>query len=137
MRFLDTNVILRYLTEDDEAKRDAARALFQRARMGVEELVTSEALIAECVFILSSPRQPYQLNRDQIRQRLAPVLAVRGLNLPQREVCERALDIYVAYPMLDYEDALAVAHMETAAITEIVSYDRDFDRVPEVVRVEP
>ena len=34
MRFLDTNVILRYLTRDDEAKAEACYQLFQRVGRG-------------------------------------------------------------------------------------------------------
>ena len=44
MRFLDTNVILRYLTRDDEAKAEARYQLFQRVRQGEEELFTCEAM---------------------------------------------------------------------------------------------
>lgn len=49
----------------------------------------------------------------------------------------RFLDIYSSYPFLDFEDALAIAHMERQGIKELWSYDRDFDRIPEVKRVEP
>jgi predicted nucleic acid-binding protein len=38
---------------------------------------------------------------------------------------------------LDYEDALAVAHMERLKATGLYSYDADFDRVPGVTREEP
>ena len=137
MRFLDTNVILRYVTHDDEAKGQASAELFQRVQRGEEELVTSEAIVAECAFILASRRHSYQFGRAEIRAELVPVLSLEGLTLPHKEVCLRALDLHVLFPQLDYEDALAVAHMEARGIAEVVSYDRDFDRVPGVARVEP
>ena len=137
MRFLDTNIILRYLTRDDEVKATACFELFQRVQRGEEELFTCEAIIAEVVYVLSSRRAPYQLDHDEIRGRLAPILALRGLRLPQKQAYLRALDLYASSPSLDFEDALAVAHMERQGIHEILSYDRDFDGVPELVRVEP
>ena len=137
MRFLDTNVILRYLTRDDEAKAEACYQLFQQVRRGEEELVTCEAIVTEVVYVLSSPRAPYRLSHEEIRARLVPILTLRGLRLPQKRVYLSALDLYASSPFLDFEDALAVAHMERLGVTEIVSYDKDFDRLPTLQRVEP
>lgn len=137
MRFLDTNVILRYLTRDDETKAEACYQLFQRVRDGDEELFTCEAIITEVAYVLSSPRAPYQLTHEEIRARLVPILTLRGLKLPRKRVYLRALDLYASSPFLDIEDAVAVAHMERRGVTGIVSYDRDFDRVTGLQRTEP
>ena len=66
-----------------------------------------------------------------------PILTLRGLRLPQKRVYLEALDLYASSSFLDFEDALAVAHMRRQGIAEIVSYDRDFDRVADVQRAEP
>ncbi|MBI4287933.1 MAG: type II toxin-antitoxin system VapC family toxin [Chloroflexi bacterium] len=137
MKFLDANVILRYLTRDDEAKAEACYALFQRVKRGEEDVFTCEAIIAKVVYVLSSPRSPYRLPHDEIRGRLLPVLTLRGLRLPQKRVYVRALDIYASLPFLDFEDALAAAHMETFGAREILSYDRDFDQLQGIERMEP
>lgn len=137
MRFLDANVILRYLTRDDEAKAHACYELFQRVKQGVEELLTCEAIVTEVVYVLSSPRAPYRLGHEEIRARLLPILTLRGLRLPQKRAYLRALDLYAASSFLDFEDALAVAHMERRGMNELLSYDMDFDRVPAIKRMEP
>ena len=137
MKFLDTNVILRYLTRDDEAKAEACYRLFQRVKQGEEELSTCEAIVSEVVYVLSSRRAPYKLSHEEIRSRLVPILTLRGLKLPQKRVYVRALDIYASSPFLDFEDALAAAHMEQQGVTEIVSYDKDFDLLAGLHRVEP
>jgi predicted nucleic acid-binding protein len=46
MRFLDANIILRYLTKDDPAKAHACFTLFQQVKQGREELQTTESVIA-------------------------------------------------------------------------------------------
>ena len=137
MRFLDTNVILRYLTRDDEAKAKACYQLFQRVKRGDEELLTCEAIVTEVVYVLSSRRAPYRLSHEEIRDRLVPLLTLRGLRLSQKRIYIRALDLYASSPFLDFEDALAASHMEQRGVTEIVSYDKDFDRVAGLRRVEP
>ena len=137
MIFLDTNVILRYLTRDDETKAQACYRLFRRVEQGEEELLTCEAVIAEVVYVLSSRNGPYKLSNEDIKARLVPILTLRGLRLPQKRVYLEALDLYASSPFLDYEDALAAAHMRRQGVTEIMSYDRDFDKIPGLQRVEP
>lgn len=137
MEFLDTNVILRYLTKDDEAKAEACYELFDQVRQGNKALFTCEAVITEVVYVLSSPRLNYQLSRNDIRARLLPILSLHGLMIPNKTIYIRALDIYVSHPQLDFEDAIAVAYMERIGLTQIVSYDRDFDRIEGVERTEP
>ena len=137
MRFLDTNIIIRFLTRDDESKAEACFQLFQRIKRGEEEVFTCEAMVTEVAYVLTSSRTPYRLSHAQVKDRLLPILSLRGVRLPHKRVCIRALDIYASAPDLDLEDALAAAHMEQQGLTEIYSYDRDFDGVEGVTRLEP
>jgi predicted nucleic acid-binding protein len=136
LRFIDTNVFIRFLTQDDPVKARASGEIIGRLERGDEEMLTSEMVIGEVVYILSA-RAHYGMTPVEIRDRLAPVVRVRGLRVAAKSVLLRGLDLYATYTFLDFEDALSVAHMESAGISEIVSYDRGFDRVEEVVRVEP
>jgi predicted nucleic acid-binding protein len=135
MPFIDTNIFLRYLTKDDPDKAQACFELFKQAEANQVTLTATETVIAEVVYVLSSKRT-YNLPRDQIRARLYPLLTLQGLRLPQRQTALRALDLYVAYE-IDFEDALIVAHMERGANRDVYSYDRDFDQMPGVKRLEP
>ena len=135
MRFVDTNIFLRYLTRDDPVKAEACFRLLEQARKGEIALTTSESVIAEVVFVLSSPRV-YGLSREDVRARLYPLLALEGLKLPERSKYFRALDLYANHAV-DFEDALTAAEMERSGISELYSYDADFDRMENVARLEP
>ncbi len=135
MRFVDANVFLRYLTRDDVAKAARVKDLLERAERGEVELLTSESVISELVFVLSSPRL-YNLTRERIRTLLIPLVSLKGLKLPNRTLFLRALDLYAATPM-DFVDALAIAHMEARKMTEIYSYDGHFNGVSGIRRLEP
>jgi predicted nucleic acid-binding protein len=137
VRFLDTNVILRYLTRDDPVKADACMRLLRRAEAGEEELMTSETVVSEIFYVLTRGRGAYRVDRNELVARVLPIVQARGLRLPEKGVVLRALAVYGTYRFLDFEDALSVAHMESAGIEAIVSFDRGFDRVPAVRRVEP
>lgn len=135
MQFIDANIFLRHLTRDDPVKAERCYELFKRAQANEVELTTSESVIAEVVYVLSSSKQLYQLSREEIRARLYPLLLLPGLRLAHRKMYLRALDLYALYP-IDFEDALAAAQMERQKITEIYSYDRDLDRL-DLRRLEP
>jgi predicted nucleic acid-binding protein len=135
MEFLDTNVILRYLTKDDPAKAERCYELFQRVKRKEIRLVTSESVLAEVVYVLSS-RTLYNQPRENARALLLPIISLPALKIPYRRAFRRALDLY-ASASLDFEDALSLAHMERLKLTTIVSYDKDFDRIKGIQRREP
>ena len=135
MQFIDANIFLRFLTRDDVIKAERVKTLLERAEQGEVELTTSESVICELVFVLSSPKL-YNLNRERVRTLLLPIISLRGLKLPNRSVFLRALDLYAGTPM-DFVDALAIAHMEARKVTEVYSYDEHFDGVSGIRRLEP
>lgn len=59
------------------------------------------------------------------------------MELDTKEACLRALEIYARHRNLDFPDALIVGNLEVAGLTEVYSYDRDWDRIDGVTRVEP
>lgn len=86
--------------------------------------------------MLASPSL-YRLSHADIRDRLAPLLNLPGLKLEDKRLCLEALDIFAEHAQLDFADALTIAHMRESAMTEIYSYDRDFDHLPGITRREP
>lgn len=137
MNFVDTNIILRYLTSDDETKAEECYELFDQVRQGNTRLFSCEAVITEAVYVLSSRRLSYQLSRAEVRAHPLRILSLEGLTIPNKPIYIRALDIYVAHSQLDIEESIAVAYMERIGVMQIVSYDRDFDRIEGIERIEP
>jgi predicted nucleic acid-binding protein len=135
MQFVDANIFIRHLTGDDPEKAEACFALFQKAEHDEVELATTEAVIAEVVYVLSS-KQLYKLPRERIRTLLYPLLSLPGLKLSPRRLYLRALDLYATHP-IDFEDAIMVARMQRDGVEEVLSYDRDFDQVEGITRLEP
>ena len=134
-RFLDTNILIRYLTRDDEKKADASLQLLLRVARGEEVLVTTDLVIFETVFTLQSPRQ-YGLTMSRIRELVEPIVTMRSLRLPRKSVYPRAFDLCDELE-IDFADAFNIAYMEANGIHEVYSYDSDFDRAEGVSRLEP
>lgn len=132
--FVDANIFLRLLTGDDPEKATRCLELFQRANQGELRLHTSESIVAEVVYVLS--RSTYRVPREDVASALAPVLTIPGLRIDHKESVLQALDLWQR-SKLDFEDCLSVQHARRLGVDAIYSYDRDFDRLPEVRRLEP
>ncbi len=133
--FLDTNLIIRFLTRDDPEQAARAYDAFQQAEAGRLTLVSTEGVVVEAVQVLSS-KQLYNLPRAVIRDQVTDILQVRGLEVPDRDTLLRALVLY-AVTNLDFVDVLILAQMERRGITTVLSFDRGFDRIEGITRREP
>ncbi|MHB8576013.1 MAG: PIN domain-containing protein [Dehalococcoidia bacterium] len=136
MEFVDTNIFVRYFTQDNPDMARRAQLLFHDVATGVCLVTTSEGILVETVQVLSS-RRLYNLPRTDIRQHLRSVISLPGFKLSHKRMYLRALDLYVAHRFLAFVDVLCMAHTERATLSAIISFDRGFDRVPGVVRREP
>ena len=134
-RFLDTNILLQHLAREDEGKAVGCRELLLRLERGEEVAVATDIVIFEVVYTLQSPRH-YGLSRSRIRQLVEPIVALRGLRLPRKSLYTRAFDLY-CNNSVSFADAYNAAYMESRGITEVYSYDTDFDRIAGITRVEP
>jgi predicted nucleic acid-binding protein len=133
--FIDANIFIRHLTQDHPDFSPACTALLARAERNEVLLTTSESVVTEVVQVLSSPRL-YHLPRRRIAMLLTALLSISGMKCPGRAVYLRALSIY-ARENIDFPDCLTVAHMEQTGITELYSYDTDFDRFERIHRRQP
>jgi predicted nucleic-acid-binding protein len=135
MRLLDANVVLRYLVDEDSEQSRRSYEFLQKVATGEEQVFLPECVVSEIVYVLESPKL-YRLSRSDVAQRLATILQLEGVRMPQREAYLNALHIYQG-TKADLEDCVSVALMRQFGIDEIVSFDRHFDQFPEIRRIEP
>lgn len=135
MVFLDTNIFLRHLANDDPVRSPACLALIHAIEQGRLDSWTSDLVIAEMVFVLSNKRT-YKLDREKIRDLILSLISLPGLKLANKRLYNRVFDLYVALP-IDYVDAYHAALIEAREGHELYSYDLDFDQIPSLTRLEP
>ena len=133
MRFVDTNIFLRFLVNDIPEKADACEALFRRAVCGKEELFTTGLVIAEIVWVLESY---YERDRKEIREKVEKILNTPNLFCSEKDLIIQALALYEDRN-IDYIDALNACLLRVQGIREVYSYDRHYDRLAGIKRLEP
>lgn len=132
--FVDTNLFLRYLTNDDPAKADRVEQLLNQAAAGEVKLVTAEMVLAETVWVLESS---YGLARAQVAPLLRGILATPGLEVQNGNLVARALDHYETLN-IDFVDGYIAAVMERQGIEELYSFDKKHaSRLKGIRRREP
>ena len=132
-RFLDTNILMRYLAGDDEQKAQKALDLLIRIEKGEEKGITSPLVIFETVFLL---QRSYKVPKQRIREILLPIISLRNLYLPDKNLCYQAFVIYVD-KNIPFADAYYAAYMLKEGISHIYSWDKDFDKIEGITRLEP
>ena len=134
MRFIDTNLFLRYFTRDDEEKAQKVLELLKRVETNEEKIITSSLVMFEVIFTLESF---YNSKREEIKELIFPLLQLRGLKLTDKEIFCEALTLYTEKKNLSFADAFNAAFAIKRGIKEIYSYDTDFDRIEGIKRLTP
>ncbi len=125
--FVDTDVFLRFLTDDDAVKAARAGDLFRDAVAGRTSLKTSPLVIAEIVWTLESY---YRLDKPQIAEHVEKILNTPNLECDESARILQALDLYV-HENIDFIDAYHAHYMKDLGLTRIATYDRKhFGRIP-------
>lgn len=133
MRFLDTNILLRYFTGDNLEMAEAARHLLAKVERGEEKVVTSPLVVFETVFTL---QRAYGVSRERIGSMVGGIISLPGIQFAEKRLYLEALDVFVQH-RISFADAYTVVHMKARGITEIYSWDSDFDKVEGITRTVP
>lgn len=133
LRFLDTNVLLRYFTGKDSDKAEAARRLLVGIERGEEKVVTSALVIFETVFAL---QRMYGVSREDVRAMVGDIISLPGIQFAEKQLCLEALELFVRH-RISFANAYTVALLNVRGITEIYSWDSDFDKIEDVRRIVP
>jgi len=133
MRFLDTNIFIRFLTDDVPAKADACEKIFKKAVEKEETLFTTDLVIAEIVWVLESF---YELPKKEVQDKVEKILNTPNLICPHKDLILSALVLY-SEKNIDYIDACNALTLKEKGIEELYSYDKHYDRIDWLTRLEP
>ncbi len=132
MRVLDTNILVRWLVNDDPGQAARVRALLRKARREKRDLHIPDPVMIETVWVLESA---YGLGRESIREAMEAVVLDGSVRLDHPRRLARALDFYAYYGVGFVDAYVAVTAMEHEK-GAVVSFDRGFKKLP-VPWIEP
>lgn len=129
---VDTNIILRYLTNDipEQARRVARR--FVDAQQGNLELFLLYITVVEIVFHMT---HWYKFKREDTAERVKLFLAFPWLEVERKDDVIHALTLY-SKTSFDFVDILSWS-LARAHGASLFSFDKDFDKLEPTIRLIP
>lgn len=118
--FADTNLFLRFLTNDIPEQADAVENLLHQAAIGELTLVTNSMVLAEIVWTLESF---YHLPKSDIKDKLLVILNTSGLEIIEDDLVIQSINWY-AEKNVDFTDAFNAAWLLKQGMTIAYTFDR-------------
>ena len=123
---VDTNVLVRYIVEDDPGQTAAAAALIDRAIQRNERLFITQIVFCELVWVLS---YAYRFNREGITGALNELRRGAQVTIEGPDEVKRAVDAYAA-GRGDFADYLLAEQAIAAGCSAIATFDRALQSDP-------
>lgn len=117
---LDTNVLVRYLTQDDPAQARRAEAAIHKATAGGRRCAISPVVLCELVWVLSGA---YRLSKVDVLSALDGILSTEAFEIIDRPVIQGAVELY-RLGRADFADFVIGLTGLAAGCAETVTFDR-------------
>jgi predicted nucleic acid-binding protein len=131
--FCDTNILVRLLTNQPLERAEAVHAALDVAARTPLILVLPDVVVAELAYVLT---EVYRLSVADAADRIGMILDLAAIEVVDESLLRDTLSIWRA-GRLDFTDAYLAALGRGTREAGVLSFDRDFDRVADLFRVDP
>lgn len=119
MRALDTNVLVRYLTQDDPAQARRASAFIAKEVAAGDRCFIGSVVLCELVWVL---RGAYRLGKADVVRALERITATAQFEIGERDVVLRALEDYRT-GRGDFADYVIARYARESGCSETATFD--------------
>jgi len=126
MRAIDTNVLVRLITRDDERQVEAAEAFVAKGAW------VSHLVLAETSWVLDSV---YDRTPEQIAKAIAMLLDHKQLTIQDRDVVEAALGKFRKNKRASFSDVLILEIARKHGHLPLASFDRELATLEGIQRL--
>jgi predicted nucleic-acid-binding protein len=117
---LDTNVLLRYLTQDDPVQAELANQVIEQALTEKDPAVISQIVLCEVTWVLA---RAYHYDREQIAEVLHALLTCREFMVESADIAILAWQDYLQ-GNADFSDYLLSRVHQRLGASYTVTFDR-------------
>ena len=129
---LDTNVIVRFLTGNNDEKFKGVYDFFQDIEQGKISVELKLIVLFQTIFVLKSF---YKVPKGKIVKAMKGLLKLKGLKIIEKKTVVSMMDIWDSNN-IEIVDAYLIACLEKDVQNILYSYDKDFDKF-KIKRKEP
>ena len=117
---IDTNLLVRYLTEDDPEKAKSVERLLKRAGQGEIRILLPSVVIAELVWVLEGY---YEMEAGEIAELVGAILNTPGVEAQDKHILREALKTYDK-KRIDFVDAWILEFARDRKIKTVYTFDK-------------
>jgi predicted nucleic-acid-binding protein len=128
MAGLDTNVLVRWIVDDDPRQAARVERLFEEAHEQGSPLFVPSTVMLELEWVL---RSRYELAKSTVLSAFNALLETQELEFQDEPALERALSFY-RQNSADFADCLHAGQCGSADRVPMVTFDRTAARIPGV-----
>jgi predicted nucleic acid-binding protein len=129
---IDANIFLEFFLQQKRA--DDSLAILEKLGKGEMKAYVSHFTIDSVLLIMHQNR----CSHKELNTFLQNIINSKGISLYHANLNDRFLAITLMEKYnLDYEDALTLRCALSVGSKEILSFDKDFDTINEIKRIEP
>ena len=121
MAALDTNVLVRWLTDDDAAQSAVVAGLFESSAQSNERLFVTLTVMLETEWVL---RSRYRFDRASVTAALDALLSTAELEFQTESALEHALWLFKQAGAPDFADCLHVALANQTGHGPLLTFDK-------------
>ncbi|MCJ7826359.1 PIN domain-containing protein [Patescibacteria group bacterium] len=121
--FLDTSVIIRFLTADDVEKFKDCKALFELIEQGSFVPYIANMVIVESIFVLS---KLYKFPKNRVVNAMRSLLSLRNCTIVEKTDSETAIGLF-ASKNVSFGDCMIASQVPVGV--QLVTYDTDFSHL--------
>jgi len=129
---IDTDVLVRFLTNDRSSKYKTLYSFFNSLEKGVLKVELKLIVLFQTAFVLKSY---YKVPKENISASLIALLTFKGIQIKDKKIVLRTLEVWHTNN-IEIVDCYLIACLENDDQNIIYSYDHDFDKHP-IKRKEP
>lgn len=126
MAALDTNVLVRWLTNDDVAQCAILGQVFDAAIGSADRLFVTVTVMLELEWVL---RSKYRYDKPQVMAALNALLDVTELEFQTEPALEQALWLFKQTGSRDFADCLHIALVSQAGQGPLLTFDERASRI--------
>ncbi len=133
MIFIDSNIFLRYFEREDEQSYRKSERLFSEIVNGNIAGISTSLVIAEVVWVL---QRFYNWGKKEICNNVELILTTPNIKFKEQSILSNAINLY-RDRNISFIDAYNYFYMKANGVSEIYSFDKDFDKLEDIKRLEP
>jgi uncharacterized protein len=133
VRFVDSNVLIRFFVREPPEQHHRSVELLLAVERGDESIALNHMVIFETTWVLT---RTYKFPLDRVRELMLDIIRMPSVRVEQPRLISRAFEVAIEQN-IPFADGYNAAFMELNDLSEVYAWDRHFDRIDSISRIEP